>query len=123
MTRQYNPLTLYTILVQINLIHHQFTALIDSPDFWTNLEWMVDALTPVYFLLNVVDGFNQTAGKVYHKCMRVQEHYEKLADAMKENATEDLLDMWKADWDAMHCAFHSVGYHLDPEYAYRMHAP
>jgi len=26
--------------------------------------------------------------------------------------------MWKADWDFVHCPFHSAGYHLDPEYVH-----
>ena len=95
-----------------------FVELVESNDFWERLEWMVDALEPVHKLLKMVDGFKPTAGKFYYKCMRIQEHYDNLADTMKEVAAEELRDMWKADWDAMHCVFHSAGYHLDPEYTH-----
>ena len=48
----------------------------------------------------------------------VQEHYDNLADPMSHCMADELSSMWKADWDFVHCPFHSAGYHLDPEYVH-----
>ena len=95
----------------------QIQAHINNADAWTDAKALVAALNPVYKLLRLVDGFTPTVGKIYYKCLRVQELFEELAE--QEDAPEwagELLRFWVADWGYLHCDLHSIGYLLDPEY-------
>ena len=53
-------------------------AYVNDEDAWEELAALVKALTPVYKLLRLVDGYTPTVGKLYYKCLRIQEGYEEL---------------------------------------------
>ena len=90
---------------------------IEEPDNWESAKALVKALTPVYKLLRMVDGFTPTTGKIYYKCLRAQEHFQELVESDDApDWAQQLLDYWVADWGYLHCDMHSMGYLLDPEY-------
>ena len=92
-------------------------AYVDDDDAWDEVTALVQALTPVYKLLRLVDGYTPTVGKIYYKCLRIQEGFTTLAES--EDAPDwsaALLAYWVSDWGYLHCDLHSLGYTLDPEY-------
>jgi hypothetical protein len=92
-------------------------AHLENVDNWVAARALVKALTPAYKLLRIVDGYTPTTGKIYYKCLRVQEHFAELVAADDaEDWAQELLDFWVADWGYLHCDMHSMGYLLDPEY-------
>ena len=91
------------------------THLLNDED-WRSASAIVNALQPVYKLLRLVDGYTPTTGKIYYKCLRIQEHCEALVEQGEHPWAEHMLKCWVDDWAYLHCDMHSMGYLLDPEY-------
>jgi hypothetical protein len=86
-------------------------------DKFDTLKRIVDALTPVYRLLRLVDGYTPAVGKIYYKSSKIDSH---LADLATKNPDDpwcaELHNFWVRDWGYMHVDLHSLGYCVDPGY-------
>ena len=92
-------------------------AHIDDAEAWAELAALVKALTPVYKLLRLVDGYTPTVGKIYYKSLRIQQEFEQLVESSDAPEwAQQVLDYWTDAWGYLHCDLHSLGYVLDPEY-------
>ena len=92
--------------------------LIEDDGRWEFLQLVLDALAPAYTLLRMVDGYKPAAGKVYHRLLLVDEHYQTLKSGNPGvKWCEQLLQLqfWADDWNYMHVDFHSLGFCVDPE--------
>eukprot|EP00658_Telonema_sp_P-2_P074224 TRINITY_DN6341_c0_g2_i1.p1 TRINITY_DN6341_c0_g2~~TRINITY_DN6341_c0_g2_i1.p1 ORF type:complete len:300 (-),score=76.44 TRINITY_DN6341_c0_g2_i1:24-881(-) len=88
--------------------------IIDKDSFWTDLDALLEVLEPAYALLRMVDGVKPTAGKFYYYAQQLQNHYEAMAEVYPW--AESFVSLWRADWDYIHCGFHSAGFAVDPEF-------
>jgi len=77
---------------------------------------VVQALTPVYRFLRLVDGYTPAVGKVYAKALAIDEHFSRLKDARADSWCSELHNFWIRDWGYMHVDMHSLGYCVDPEF-------
>ena len=85
----------------------------------TRFELLVDvvqALTPVFRFLRLVDGYTPAVGKVYAKALAIDEHFSRLKDARADSWCSELHNFWIRDWGYMHVDMHSLGYCVDPEF-------
>lgn len=97
------------------IANRQIRNITEDTDFWQKIDALVDVMGPAYKLLRMVDGVRPTAGKFYYYAQQLQNHYNDRVEQYKW--VEQLRDAWTADWDYIHCAFHSAGFACDPEFA------
>ena len=85
------------------------------------LDKIVSALTPVYILLRLVDGYTPSVGKVCYKSQSID---SKLSALATENPNDlwyqSLHEFWVRDWGYLHADLHSLGYAVGPEYHHLM---
>ncbi|GBG67389.1 hypothetical protein CBR_g526 [Chara braunii] len=98
---------------------HDVTAIVlDTGDFWRNLQKALDVMQPVVELLRLVDGQGATISKVYFKMNQVVQNLwslESLSVEEHEAVARILMGRWAFLTSELHCA----AAFLDPEH--RMH--
>ena len=97
------------------LDNQEVRKLLEDPEFWNDLDALVEIMKPAYELLRLCDGYQPSAGKFYYYALKLQNHYEDMAK--KYDWADQFCELWTADWDYVGCAFHSAGFMLEPEYA------
>ena len=112
---QYRERVKETGVSELALANVAVREIIEDPDFWRTINELVMVFGPAYSLLRMVDGVRPTAGKFYYYAQQLQNHYDVMAE--KYPWASHLQDLWRADWDYIHCAFHSAGFACDPEFA------
>lgn len=69
-------------------------AYVDDDDAWDEVTALVQALTPAYKFLRPVDGYTPTVGKIYYKCLRIQEGFTTLAESELKMLQIGLQHSW-----------------------------
>jgi hypothetical protein len=91
--------------------------IVADDDGFKLLHDLVAALTPVYKLLRLVDGYTPAVGKIYFKSQHIDGLFQKLRDDHPDDEWYlELHNYWVRDWGYMHVDLHSLGYCVDPGY-------
>jgi Protein of unknown function (DUF 659) len=90
-------------------------AAIMSDGWWEGLENLLSALSPIFYLLRLVDGNVPCAGKVYYHVFDCIGKLERV-NGLPADVQASMISFVKQRWNKMHSDFHGAGYVLDPEY-------
>jgi hypothetical protein len=86
--------------------------LVGDRNFWLSMKGWVDVLWPTYELLRELDTPDPALHVVYEGGLAVQQAYAN----SNFPHSQQLGELWKADWAYMHVPAHSAAYVLHPRY-------
>ncbi|KXZ41022.1 hypothetical protein GPECTOR_962g228 [Gonium pectorale] len=97
----------------------EIAKLINADGFWVRVQELVDLTGPIVVVLRLADSSAPTTGKIYHECLKLQQHVEEKAEAMtsfKLGEKKQLKESVKSRCEMLHNPLHAAGYLLDPEF-------
>lgn len=84
--------------------------------FWANMDMLLQATKPIFYVLRSTDSDKPTTGDVYYEMYQVEESIRKI-QRLSKAAADEIVDKFIDRWNGtIHHSIHGAGYQLNPKF-------